>query len=773
MNQLHTDIGNGPGTPSQGDPARMFQLDRSRCRAGRCGKQLWQLALVLGLAATVAACGGGSNSGNSAAHPSDPPPRPVLSKDQQVFEQAELAGGESTISFQFPFGGGSLVSGKDFVSATTTALGQSPTNGPQKQTPTLTSLSSALIAPTSAPGRIRVLQGGQILVSSGTAERLVTYSGTGIRRDRYADDGATVVDSEFSSDFSAIPLSGDMTQSPGELLAALPLSTWINLNTFTAGKAWMSGSGYIKSHSHRLGDTVFGIDCGASTTTAALTPCQSGTTLDNFFPHTFQNATTFHPVETDFAADGTLSTIQGVRMWVAAAPLPQVQNNTSALRVFYELNGNVYAGFLEKDGTPLNMKQASGNVVDYEITLNEAAVNSVAAGVLTNGTPGVERGSGAAVPSVDLFGLGAHGVKGAIAPADLRVHYNIPTALNGAGQTIAIVDAPGIGDPIDDLNVFSAYYGLPLCNDSNPCLRQMDLSNGATGASAAEIAIDVQMVHAIAPAANIVLVIAKSSSLSDRMAAVRTAAAITGVVAVSMSFSFSETADEHTTFDPIFTQHPGVIFFASSGDTGSHTQPPLVVAHPFPTSAYPAASPYVTAVGGTRWGSLASSGAAAEVAWQFSGGGASLYEPMPSFQTNFLSGSALLSLNNGMRAVPDVAGIADPANSAFGIYFELAWHMEGGTSVATPLWAGLSALLAQEMATAGKSLPTLVQTTPGGFNGLIYQGMATQGTAAGFFPVTSGSNDLTITVCALCLARPGYNDVTGLGAPDFLVLLSH
>ena len=357
MNQHYTDLSNDPGAAPDGDPAHLFQLDRPRCRAGRCAKQLWQITLVLGLAATVAACGGGSNSGNSAAPPSDPP-LPVLSKDQQVFEQAELAGGESTISFQFPFGGGSLVSGKDFVAATTTALSQSPSSGPQKQSPTLTSLSSALIAPTTAPGRIRVLQGGQILVSSGTAQRLVTYSGTGIRRDRYADDGATVVDSEFSSGFSVIPLSGDMTQSPGELLAALPLTSWINLNTFTAAKAWMSGSGYLKSSSHRLGDTVFGVDCGASTTTAALTPCQSGTTLDNFFPFTFQNGTNFHPVEMDFAADGAISTIQGVRMWVAATPLPQAQNNTSALRVFYELNGNVYAGILEKDGTPLNFKQA-------------------------------------------------------------------------------------------------------------------------------------------------------------------------------------------------------------------------------------------------------------------------------------------------------------------------------------------------------------------------------------------------------------------------------
>jgi hypothetical protein len=715
----------------------------------------------------VAGCGGGSTS--------NAPPTAALSGDQQTFQQVELGGGESTLGWGFPFGGGSLVSGTDYIFATTTALSQSPAAGPQKQAPTLTSLSSSLVIPSSVEARTRVLQGGQVVVASAGASQLISFSGTGIRRDRYADDGVTIVASALFFDYSSTPLSGGITDSPGELLAWLPITGWINQNVFAVGTDWLPGSTYIKSRGQRIGDTVFVADCGASTTTAEISPCPGGTTLDTFFPYTFQSTTNSHPVETDFAGDGAISTVEGVRMWVAAAPLPRAQSSTPVYRVFYELNGNVYTGTLEKDGTPFYYGQAGGNVVDYQITINQASLNSVTAGLITNGTPGTDRGSSAALPSVDLFGLGGHGVNGALAPADLQLHYNIPPALNGAGQTIAIVDAPGIGDTADDLNVFSAYYGLPQCNASNPCFRQIDLSNGATGVNTwgSEIALDTQMAHAIAPAANIVLVIANSSSKADLMAAVQTAAAIPGVTAVSMSFSWNETADEQTAYDPIFSQHPGVVFFACSGDWASYAQLPPVISNFWGTSAYPASSPYVTAVGGTRLGSLVWAGVTAEVAWEFSSGGSSRFEPMPPWQSAYLSASPMLGLNNSMRAIPDVAAVADFSHSAFAVYHRMAWRMLGGTSAGTPLWAGLAALMAQQLATDGKSLSSLVQSTTGGFNGLIYQARVAQGATGGFYVITSGSNDLSSVTCALCMTGSGYSDVTGLGAPNFSALLSH
>ena len=146
---------------------------------------------------------------------------------------------------------------------------------------------------------------------------------------------------------------------------------------------------------------------------------------------------------------------------------------------------------------------------------------------------------------------------------------------------------------------------------------------------------------------------------------------------------------------------------------------------------------------------------------------------MPAWQTSYLSSSPLLALDNGMRAIPDVSALADGEHSAFGTHHALQWYHSGGTSVAAPLWAGFAALLAQKMANEGKSLSTLVQATPGGFNGLIYQMQLTQGTTIGFYPVTSGSNNLTTSPCNLYTAGAGYSEVTGLGAPNVTELLSH
>ncbi len=719
------------------------------------------------LALCTAGCGGGSGS--------QAPPAAALSSDQQIYQQVELSGGESTLSWSFPFGGGTLVSGVNYIFSTTTALSHSPANGSQTQAPVQSSLSSSIVIPSAVPALTRVLIGGQVLLAPATASQLITYSGTGIRRDRYAEDGVTIVDSALFFNYSSIPLSGSITASPMELLAAFPLENWVNLDVFTAGASWQTGAAYIKSSGQRIGDTVFVADCTGNTTTADIAPCATGTTLDNFFPHTFQGTNSLHPVETDFVGDGNINTIQGVTMWVSAAPLPLERSSTSVYRVFYELNGNVYSGTLEKDGTPFNYGEGNGNQVGYQITLNQAALNSVIAGLIVTGSPGTDVGNSAAVPSIDLFGLGGHGVNGTVAPVDLQSHYNIPSTLTGAGQTIAIVDAPGLGDTVDDLNVFSAYYGLPQCNAGNPCFRQIDLSNGATGDDSwgGETALDTQMVHAIAPGANIVLVIANSGTQSDLMTAVQTAASISGVTAVSMSFSWPENSAELIVYDPIFAQHPGVVFFGASGDWGAYSPAPAVLL-PYTGGGYPAMSPYVTAVGGTRLESVAWTGAASEVAWQFSSGGASRLEPMPAWQAAYLSGSPVLAANNSMRAIPDVSGIADFEHSAFGTYHRLAWRTSGGTSAGTPLWAGFAAVLGEKMANEGQSLSALIQATPGGFNGLLYQSQLTQGTAAGFYPVTSGSNNLTAIIpCILCTAGPGYSDVTGLGAPNFTALLAH
>jgi kumamolisin len=180
----------------------------------------------------------------------------------------------------------------------------------------------------------------------------------------------------------------------------------------------------------------------------------------------------------------------------------------------------------------------------------------------------------------------------------------------------------------------------------------------------------------------------------------------------------------------------------------------------------------VTSVGGTRITAVTWTSPASEIAWQYSSGGPNLYAGMPGWQSAVIGGS-VISANGGMRATPDVAAVADPQYSAVGTYYKNAWSMAGGTSVAAPVWAGIGALFGQYLVNKGESLATLTSTTPGGFNGLLYQSKTTGGATAGFYDVISGSNNLTAATCGICTALTGYDDVTGWGAPNVTALFSN
>jgi subtilase family serine protease len=336
------------------------------------------------------------------------------------------------------------------------------------------------------------------------------------------------------------------------------------------------------------------------------------------------------------------------------------------------------------------------------------------------------------------------------------------SGLTGAGQTIAIVDAPGSGNIANDLNTFSAYYGLPKCGatgGSSCSFTKVDLSNGAAVSSrndwATEIALDVEWAHAVAPAANIVLVIAKSSSMQDMFSAVNTAATISGVKVVSMSWGAPEFFGE-ATYDAVFAKYPSTVFFASAGDSGNNGS----------NQIYPAASPNVTAVGGTSIKSLAASASAVtEAAWTYGGGGASIYEPMPAYQASYLAANnpTIDALNKGKRAIPDIAYNADPNSSPVGVYVNGGWWAVGGTSAGAPQWAGITAQLGQHF---GGQLP-LQALVNGGFNGRLYA------LARDFVDITSGSNKTGRAICVLCNATAGFDDVTGLGVPNFLNLVAN
>ncbi|WP_443071144.1 carboxypeptidase regulatory-like domain-containing protein [Streptomyces sp. NBC_01476] len=328
-------------------------------------------------------------------------------------------------------------------------------------------------------------------------------------------------------------------------------------------------------------------------------------------------------------------------------------------------------------------------------------------------------------------------------PGDLQSAYALP-ADGGAGQTVAIVDA--FDDPTAeaDLAIYRAQFGLPACTTANGCFTKVDQRGGTDYPTpdpdwAGEISLDVDMVSAAAPNAHILLVEADTPNFEDLGAAVDEAVAL-GAKYVSNSYGTGyssvpgsgEDPSELTAMDPYYN-HPGVAVVASSGDDGFGV-------------SYPAASQYVTSVGGTALTPDAGSPRGwTESVWNNAfggpGSGCSVYEPKPAFQTDTACAK---------RSVTDVSAVSDPVTgvSVYQTFGGGGWSVYGGTSAASPLIAGI-------YASAGT--PT-AGTYP---NSYLYA------QKSAFNDVTQGNNG-TCTPAALCTAGPGYDGPTGLGTPNGL-----
>ncbi len=301
---------------------------------------------------------------------------------------------------------------------------------------------------------------------------------------------------------------------------------------------------------------------------------------------------------------------------------------------------------------------------------------------------------------------------------------------DGSGQTIAIVGAFHTPTLPADLDVFSRSYGLP-----EPKLQVVNLAGSKTNAAwASESALDVEWAHALAPGASLLMVEAKSDTQSDLMDAVNLARNIPGVVAVSMSWALPESAGQKT-LDSIFTTpagHVGITFVAASGDGGASGG-----------AVYPASSANVLGVGGTTLTLDASGGIQNETTWADSGTGLSTITAKPAYQRTLQK--------TGVKSVPDVSFLSDP-DTGVQVYSTPpgastgSWQVVAGTSMGTPAWAAIVAIVAQGRALEGKpSLDGGSQTLP-----LLYALPSSS-----FNPVASG--------------RPGkstaVNLAAGLGTP--------
>ncbi|BFH72763.1 protease pro-enzyme activation domain-containing protein [Sulfurisphaera javensis] len=397
------------------------------------------------------------------------------------------------------------------------------------------------------------------------------------------------------------------------------------------------------------------------------------------------------------------------------------------------------------------------NYTTYQYQLNTEVLGKVVNGKLIP-----------QIPQVTTFQFSAD----MYSPEDIVGAYNITQG--GKNVTVAIIDA--YGDPLiyQDLQAFDKQFNLPQANLTIiPIGPYHSIFGLATGWDV-ETALDVETVHSIAPYAHIDLVVTASTGLIP--------AAIDYIVSedlaqvVSMSFGITENLIGDTGFYFVFDGIPqpnlpywdyyfelgtveGISFFAAAGDEGAYGGTLIS----YGGVSFPASSPFVTAVGGTSLfvnvtsGYLSSQNSTAtygyETGWNIfdldfpfisGGGGYSTYFPKPWYQ---------YIINGTTKATPDVAADANPYTGLV-IYVLGQEEVVGGTSLATPIWAGMAA-----------DIISVIHKPLGLFNNILYwiYSNSTLYNEA-FHQITFGFN-------GVYSAHSGYNLVTGLGSPDWYGLL--
>jgi hypothetical protein len=382
---------------------------------------------------------------------------------------------------------------------------------------------------------------------------------------------------------------------------------------------------------------------------------------------------------------------------------------------------------------------------------------------------------------------GAYGLR----PQDLHSVYRLPTEQAEAGanpQTIAIIDAFDDAGAEADLTVYDAEFGLPSCTTADGCFRKVNQNGSAAPLPtsttteahgwAGEIATDVEVAHAVCQDCHILLVEASSASDASLETAERTAKTL-GATEISNSWGSGEPPSDSSAFND-----PGVVITASSGDDGYLNWDAKNPEERGEVN-YPASSPHVVAVGGTRL-SLISNGPnqyswAGETVWNGSGagGGGCSAEFLADIWQRDVAGWADVGCPEEHRAVADVAADADPytgvavydstpdpaANNQFG------WGTVGGTSVASPIIAATYALAggAHDVAYPAETLYANLTADPGslhdvtaGSNGSCGRPFKANGTSG----CSQSEEAAECSHDAICQATTGFDGPSGVGTPN-------
>lgn len=306
----------------------------------------------------------------------------------------------------------------------------------------------------------------------------------------------------------------------------------------------------------------------------------------------------------------------------------------------------------------------------------------------------------------------------------------VSTVIVGGSNAIAIVDAYHYPNAQNDLNKFSAQFGLPAPNLTVVYANGRQPATSPNGWEVEE-ALDLQTAHAMAPNAKLYLVEAASNSINDLLVAVVKATSLLtfgrGRGEISMSWGVSEFNGE-TGYDAYFSA-TNVTYFASSGDAAGVN--------------WPCTSKNVVCVGGTTLNMSASHTYVNSTAWANTGGGYSTQVAIPSYQTSNSN------ITGSYRGVPDIALAADPKSGAWLYYTpsntgKSGWYIIGGTSWSAPMAAGIVNSSNDFYANGAAQLTALY----------------TQTSNANFIDITSGvcgPSDAYSTVV-------GWDKCTGLGS---------
>jgi subtilase family serine protease len=401
-------------------------------------------------------------------------------------------------------------------------------------------------------------------------------------------------------------------------------------------------------------------------------------------------------------------------------------------------------------------------------------------------------------------------------PAQVKGAYGI-SGYDGKGQTVAVIDAYASPTIVDDVNQWSTNRGLPTfaANQFSQVVAPGTYHHPEKGQKQdpqgwyGEETLDIEAVHGMAPAANIVYVGAPNN-FQDLDAALNYVVDKRVAQIVTNSYGFPTELLPPGFIKPyedtiLQGAAEGIGIYFASGDNSDES---LTVG--YTTADWPASSPYVTAVGGTSlavgatnnylfetgWGSTTSSwtgttwATTPPGAWIYgSGGGVSRLFPEPSYQVGVVPSSVFAAQGRTGRAVPDVAAVGDP-NTGFIIgatqtfadgTVNYSEYRIGGTSASSPLMAGIMALADQAAGSPhGFANPALYRLAgSAAYRDIVDPAATVAVVRTNFLNGEDASGGLgyvlrTMNQTLSLDTTPGWDDVTGVGSPtsSFLGLLT-